>query len=58
VAPVDWKPRVSVEFDHASGDRAQKDGVRQPFETLYPGHGIYTYGMADQVGWRNIRSAR
>ena len=58
VAPANWKPRVSLEFDHASGDSAQKDGLRQTFDSLYSGHGAYTYGMADQVGWRNIRSAR
>ncbi len=58
VASVDCKPRVSAEFDHASGDSGQKDGMRGTFDSLYGGHGIYTYGAADQVGWRNIRSAR
>jgi Alginate export len=58
VVASNWKPRASIEFDHASGDTAQKDGLRQTFDSLYAGHGAYTYGMADMVGWRNIRSAR
>jgi hypothetical protein len=58
ITAAKWKPRVSAEFDHASGDHAQKDGTRGTFDSLYAGHGLYTYGLADQVGWRNIRSAR
>lgn len=50
------KPRFSVEYDHASGDHNNKDGVRQTFDNMYCGHGYY--GFADQVGWKNIRSAR
>ena len=54
--PLDWKPRFSVEYDHASGDHHNKDGDRQTFDNMYCGHGYY--GFADQVGWKNIRSAR
>lgn len=50
------KPRFSVEYDHASGDRNNKDGVHQSFDNMYCGHGYY--GFADQVGWKNVRSAR
>ena len=58
VAPVGWKPRISVEFDHASGDKHYQDGKLQTFDSLYAGHGIYTNGLADRVGWRNIRTVR
>jgi hypothetical protein len=58
VTPAKWKPRASIEFDHASGDSAQKDGLRQTFDSLYSGHGAYTYGLCDQMGWRNMRSVR
>jgi hypothetical protein len=56
VTRADWKPRISVEFNHASGDGAAKDGRRQTFDSLYAGHNYY--GLADQVGWRNLRNAR
>lgn len=52
-----FKPRVSVEYNYASGDRNPKDGTRGTFDQLYPtAHD--KYGLADQVGWKNIRNAR
>lgn len=56
VATDYWEPRLSAEYDHASGDSHAKDGERQTFDNFYTGHGYY--GFADQVGWRNVRSAR
>src|SRR5205085_6542704 len=50
-------PRFYAEFNHASGDANAKDGSRGTFDQLYPtGHD--KYGLADQVGWRNINHAR
>jgi hypothetical protein len=51
-----WKPRFSAEYDHASGDHHNKDGDRQTFDNMYCGHGYM--GFADQLGWKNVRSAR
>jgi len=52
-----FKPRFSVEYNYASGDRNPKDGTRGTFDQLYPtAHD--KYGLADQVGWKNIRNAR
>jgi hypothetical protein len=51
------KPRFSVEFDHASGDPANKDGHRQTFDQMYANNHNY-YGIADLMGWRNMRDAR
>jgi hypothetical protein len=49
--------RVSSEFNYASGDENPADGVRGTFDQLYPtAHD--KYGLADQVGWRNIRHVR
>ena len=51
------KPRLSIEFNHASGDHANKDGRRQTFDQLFASsHSVY--GLADQVGWRNMRQLR
>jgi hypothetical protein len=49
--------RLIGEFNYASGDSDSTDGARGTFDQLYPtGHD--KLGLADQVGWRNIRHAR
>jgi len=51
------KPRLFGEYNYASRDANRKDGTRGTFDQLYPtGHD--KLGLADQVGWRNIRDAR
>ncbi len=30
-----WRPRLSAQYDHASGDRSPADGDRERFDTLY-----------------------
>ena len=45
------------EINAASGDANPNDGRRQTFDQLYPtGHD--KLGLADQVGWKNIRDLR
>ncbi len=52
-----WQPRAFVEYNYASGDRDPRDDRTQTFDQLYPtGHD--KLGLADQVGWRNIRDVR
>lgn len=52
-----WKIRVAEEYNFASGDNNPSDGRRQTFDQLYPtGHD--KLGLADQVGWKNIRDLR
>ena len=49
--------RVFGEYNFASGDEAPGDGVRGTFDQLYPtAHD--KYGLADQVGWKNIHHLR
>jgi hypothetical protein len=56
-APVAGHPRIFAEYNYASGDGDPKDGNRGTFDQLYPtGHD--KYGLADQVGWRNIEHLR
>ncbi len=51
------KPRMIAEYNYASGDEDPHDGKRGTFDHLYPtGHD--KYGLADQVGWRNIHHVR
>ncbi len=51
------KPRVSVEYNNASGDPTQKDGTRGTFDQFYPSNHGY-YGMIDQFGWKNLKNWR
>lgn len=49
--------RVTSEYNYASGDDAAGDGRRNTFDQLYPtAHD--KYGLADQVGWRNVHHIR
>ncbi len=52
-----FKPRFSAEYDYATGDRSRTDGRISTFDQLYPTNHSY-YGIADQVGWRNIKGLR
>jgi Alginate export len=50
-------PRLTAEYNYATGDADPTDGVRGTFDQLYPtAHD--KYGLADQVGWRNIHHVR
>lgn len=49
--------RAFGEYNFASGDDIPGDGTRGTFDQLYPtGHD--KYGLADQVGWKNIHHLR
>jgi hypothetical protein len=49
--------RTTAEYNYASGDASPTDGVRGTFDQLYPTPHD-KYGLADQVGWRNIHHVR
>lgn len=48
---------LAGEYNFASGDSDPADGRRGTFDQLYP-TGHEKYGLADQVGWRNIHHLR
>jgi Alginate export len=55
--PYAGTPRLTGEYNYASGDGDPADGIRGTFDQLYPtAHD--KYGLADQVGWRNIHDVR
>ena len=49
------KPRLAVEYSHASGDRGARDGRRTTFDQVYASNHA-KYGLADLVGWRNMQA--
>lgn len=49
--------RLVSEYNYASGDAEPADGQRGTFDPLYPTPHD-KYGLADQVGWRNIHHLR
>ena len=52
-----WQSRLSAEYNHATGDKDPRDGIRGTFDVLYPSPHDQ-YGLCDQVGWRNINDIR
>ena len=57
VRPAGWKPRLSLDVHHASGDSDSKDGTRGTFDQMYAGnHG--SLGITDQFGWKNMRMVK
>ena len=52
-----FEPRLFGEYNFATGDQNPRDGTHGTFDVLYPTpHG--KYGLADQVGWKNIHDVR
>jgi hypothetical protein len=49
--------KLTGEYNYASGDADPADGVRGTFDHLHPTPHD-KYGLADQIGWKNIRHAR
>jgi Alginate export len=55
--PGTMTPRMTGEYNYASGDADPTDGVRGTFDQLYPTPHD-KYGLADQVGWKNVHHVR
>jgi len=50
-------PRVSAEYNQATGDKNPTDNKKGTFDQLYPtGHD--KYGLTDLVGWQNMKHFR
>jgi hypothetical protein len=56
VADRRWAPRLRFDYNYASGDSDPADGRHGTFELLYPTPHD-KYGLADQVGWKNLHHA-
>ena len=52
---MSWKPRLSFEFDYASGDGNSTDGKRRTFDNIHPTNHLY-YGYMDFVSLQNINN--
>lgn len=49
-----WKPRIWTEYNSSTGDKDPQDGRSGTFDQIFPTP-HEKYGLADQVGWQNIR---
>lgn len=52
-----WKPRLSFEFDYASGDSDSSDGDRETFDNLFPTNHLH-YGYMDLASLQNLNNYR
>jgi hypothetical protein len=52
-----WKPRLTLDVNHASGDGRAGDGTRGTFDQMYAGN-HNSLGITDQFGWKNMRMAK
>jgi len=51
------QPRLLGGYAFASGDRKPSDGTRGTFDQIYPNVHDH-HGLADQVGWQNLKETR
>lgn len=51
--PVPMQPRLSAEYNMASGDNDPNDGKHQGFDQLYPTNHIH-FGYMDRMSWKNM----
>jgi hypothetical protein len=55
--PGSWKPRISGEYDIASGNRSATGKNVETFDQLYPTEHFFS-GPLDVMGWQNMRQPR
>lgn len=52
-----WKPRLSIDYEFASGDNGKKNGTREQFDNMFG----YNYPMNSLTGlfyWKNLKDLR
>ena len=57
ISKLKYKPRMIGEYNYATGDQDPRDGRRGTFDVLYPTPHD-KYGLANQIGWKNIHHLR
>lgn len=50
-----WKPRLSVEYNFATGDNNSTDGDIETFQNLFPTNHKF-YGYIDAFSWQNLHN--
>ena len=55
IPKIPWSPRLSFEYNHASGDSDAKDGEIETFDNLYPTNHIH-YGYIDLMSLKNTNN--
>ena len=52
-ANAPWKPRISIEYNYATGDSSPGDDHTDTFQNLFPTNHKF-YGYMDLVSWQNL----
>ena len=56
-ADAQWKPRLALEYNYATGDKNPGDGRSQSFQNLFASN-HEKYGFIDEFSWRNLHDVR
>ncbi len=54
---AEWKPRLALEYNYATGDKNPGDGSSESFQNLFASN-HEKYGFIDEFSWRNLHDAR
>lgn len=52
-----WTPRLSTDYEFASGDNGQKNGVRENFDNMF-GYNYPMNSLTSVFGWKNLKDLR
>lgn len=57
ISSYGWKPRLSTDYEYASGDNGKKNGTRETFDNMY-GYNQPMNSLTGQFGWKNLKDFR
>jgi hypothetical protein len=55
--PAGWKPRLSTDYEYASGDNAKKNDIRETFDNMY-GFNQPMNSLTGAFGFKNLKDLR
>lgn len=57
ISKSDWRPRISTDYEYASGDNGKKNGNRETFDNMY-GYNFPMNSLTGQFGFKNLKDLR
>lgn len=57
IATSGWKPRLSTDYEYASGDDGRKNDARETFDNMF-GYGYPMNSLTGLFAWKNLKDLR